>query len=119
MAGTTKAELKTHGVKYDTEKNRLDLLDIEWMEEVGKVLTYGAIKYSPDNWRIGISYRRLIGAALRHLFAFARGEDFDPETGLSHLSHASCCIMFLFSHQKYQRDLDDRVIDGKIPKEVG
>ena len=31
----------------------------------------------------------------------------DSETGLSHLLHASCCLMFLHSMQKHRRDLND------------
>ncbi|NLA84833.1 MAG: hypothetical protein GX854_09995 [Clostridiales bacterium] len=39
------------GIKYDSEKLRYDLFPVEALEEITKVLTYGAAKYSPDNWR--------------------------------------------------------------------
>lgn len=111
----------THGVKADGDKNRLDLLDVEWMEEVGQVLTFGARKYDAHNWRKGMQFSRLIAACMRHLFAFARGENNDPETGMSHLAHASCCLMFLWSHAKYRKaDLDDRVTAlDYVPKTEG
>ena len=36
------------------------------------------------------------------------GEDKDPESGLSHLAHAACCIMFLLEFEKTHPELDDR-----------
>jgi len=96
------------GIKLDADKTRLDLLDAEWLEEVGKVLTFGAKKYSAENWRGGISYSRLYAAALRHLMAFKSGVELDSETGLSHLAHASCCLQFLHWMHNHRRDLDDR-----------
>lgn len=96
------------GMKFDQDKPRMDLLDAYATEELAKVLTFGAKKYAPHNWRKGISYARLIAAALRHIYAFARGEDHDPETGLPHPAHAMCCMMFLIWMMKERRDQDDR-----------
>lgn len=96
------------GTKNDTEKNRLDLLPTEALEEIAKVLTFGAKKYADYNWTKGFVWSRLLGATLRHLFAFMRGEDKDPESGISHLAHAGCCILFLLYHEKHHTDLDDR-----------
>lgn len=96
------------GIKHDQEKIRTDLYSTLALEELAKVLTFGAKKYASDNWRLGMSWRRLIGAAIRHLFAFMRGEDNDPETGLSHLAHAMCCIMFLLEYVLTGNGSDDR-----------
>lgn len=96
------------GRKDDQEKIRLELLDSEWLLGVGAVLTFGARKYAADNWRGGIQIRRLTGAALRHLLAFQGGEDLDPESSLSHLYHASCCLMFASWMITHRPDLDDR-----------
>jgi len=96
------------GTKHDGEKVRLDLLSSLWIEGVGSVLTFGSKKYSAHNWRKGIVLSRLLGACLRHVFAFLKGEDKDPETGLSHLSHASCCLMFASELYETRPDLDDR-----------
>ena len=61
------------------------------------------------NWRKGVGYHRLLDAQMRHLAAFTMGEDFDPETGLSHLAHAACCNLFLLAFVVSGRtDLDDR-----------
>lgn len=96
------------GTKHDQDKPRMDLLDPLWLEETAKVLGFGAQKYAAHNWRQGIAQSRLIGAALRHLTAHQRGEDRDPESGLPHLAHASCCLMFLTNMAATRPDLDDR-----------
>lgn len=99
--------------KLDTGKNRLDLLSVPALLAIGDVLTYGAGKYDPHNWRNGFSWSRLIGATLRHFLAWMSGEDKDPETGLSHLAHAGCNIMFLLEHEIRQLGKDDRYRTGE------
>ena len=42
------------------------------------------------------------------MLAFLRGEDKDPETGESHLYHASCCLMFAANMVETRPDMDDR-----------
>ena len=95
-------------VKFDSEKARLDLLSTPAMLGVGRVLTYGANKYAENNWRKGMKWSRLTAAALRHLFAFIGGEENDAESGLPHLDHALCCLMFLSEYQKTGIGTDDR-----------
>lgn len=100
-------ELQT-GVKHDSGKPRMDLLSPYALEEIAKVMTFGASKYGDNNWRGGILWSRVFGALLRHVWAFWRGEDKDSETGLSHLAHAGCCVMFLLEYTQIHRELDDR-----------
>lgn len=94
--------------KYDSDKVRLELLSPIALMEIGKVLTQGAKKYEDHNWRKGFKWSRLLGAALRHLMAFIGGQDKDPETGLSHLAHLGCCVLFLLEHEVTHKELDDR-----------
>ena len=85
----------TPGKKFDSEKPMLYLLPPKSINEVGKVLTYGAQKYDPENWRkVDDLQNRYTSAALRHIFAHMEGEEDDKETGLSHLAHAMCCLLF-------------------------
>lgn len=85
------------GRKFDTGKPRWSLLPEGAVAEVIQVLEYGAKKYAEDNWRfVDDGQRRYYDAAMRHIDAWWRGESKDPETGLSHLSHATCCLMFLY-----------------------
>lgn len=95
-------------LKYDSGKLPLDLLPFEVLEEIAKVYKYGATKYAPHNWRKGMAWSRLIGATLRHFFAFCRGENKDKESELPHLSHAIFCLMTLLSHHLTQTGTDDR-----------
>lgn len=95
-------------IKHDNEKPRMDLLDPDFLEGVAKVLTFGARKYSPHNWRNGFDYSRIIASLYRHLTAFQRGEDCDAESGQSHLYHIGCNAMFLAAIQNEHPELDDR-----------
>jgi hypothetical protein len=99
---------KIAAIKHDDDKPAMALLPAEALEEVAKVLTFGAKKYSAHNWRGGFGYTRILSAVLRHTFAFLRGEDKDPETGLSHLAHAICGLMFCLTFTKTKPELDDR-----------
>mgnify|MGYP000078234772 CR=1 FL=1 len=96
------------GTKFDSGKPLLDLLDPYALEELAKVLTFGAGKYAPHNWRKGIAISRLTASLLRHIFAFMRGQNTDPETGLSHIAHAMCNCMFILWTMEYKPGFDDR-----------
>ena len=101
---------KTAGtaLKFDTNKLPLNLLSTEAMNQTAAVLAFGAQKYAAHNWRAGFAWSRPLAAAMRHITAFNDGEDCDPESGLSHLAHAACCIMFLLEFEKTHPHLDDR-----------
>lgn len=95
-------------LKFDQDKLPLNLLSTEAMNQTAAVLKFGAQKYAEHNWRKGFTWSRPLAAAMRHLTAFNDGEDKDPESGLSHLAHAACCIMFLLEFEKTHPELDDR-----------
>ena len=83
------------GVKYDQEKPRWDLLPFKPINEVVKVLTFGATKYADDNWqKVPNAKNRYFAAAQRHIWAWVDGEHKDSESGLHHLAHAVCCLLF-------------------------
>ena len=95
-------------IKFDDGKLPLHLLSTEAMNQTAAVLQFGADKYAAHNWRKGFTWSRPLAAAMRHITAFNAGEDKDPESGLSHLAHAACCIMFLLEFEKTHKELDDR-----------
>jgi len=99
---------KGSGVKYDDGKIRLDLISTLAEEEIARVLTFGAKKYSAHNWRLGLPWSKLLRAARGHINSFMRGEDLDDETGIVHLAHAGCCIMFLLEYYLTGNGVDDR-----------
>lgn len=82
--------------KDDSGKTRMDLLPFDALEEVAKVMTFGAKKYRPDGWKnVPDGVSRYEAALLRHLAAIKRGESHDAESGLSHVSHMACNALFL------------------------
>lgn len=88
--------MHAEGLKHDQDKARWDLLPWRAASEVVDVLTFGAQKYAPDNWRRVKGWRwRYFAAAIRHIVAWWRGEKRDPETGRHHLAHGVCCILFI------------------------
>lgn len=107
MSAISKKDTGT-ALKFDQDKLPLHLLSTEAMNQTAAVLKFGAIKYAEHNWRKGFTWSRPLSAAMRHLTAFNDGEDKDPESGLSHLAHAACCIMFLLEFEKTHKELDDR-----------
>ena len=95
-------------MKFDGDKLPVNLLSSEALNQTAAVLKFGADKYHAHNWRDGFAWSRPLAAAMRHIMAFNDGEDKDPESGLSHLAHAACCIMFLLEFEKTHPELDDR-----------
>lgn len=75
------------GTKFDENKPRMDLLPMDALLEVAKVLTFGSKKYGDRNWEKGIDPQRLRAAQLRHDAATEMGEFIDSESGLSHVAH--------------------------------
>ena len=91
----------TEGRKFDAAKPDYTLLPWDAVEQIVRVLDFGAKKYARDNWKHVVDAdRRYLAAAFRHLAAHAQGEGTDPETGISHLAHAGCCVLFLLSLEK-------------------
>jgi len=97
------------GVKFDNGKPDFSHMTYEFMELHAKVREFGATKYARNNWKKGFKITRSLAAALRHLFKFIGGEDNDPESGLSHLGHAVCCIEHAFHDYLYRKENDDRL----------
>ncbi len=96
------------GRKDDGDKARYDLIPPELLEATAAVLTFGAQKYGERNWEKGMKWGRPFAALMRHMWAWWRGEAKDPETGMSHLWHAACCIAFLVAFEERKIGGDDR-----------
>jgi len=105
MAQPAEAQLKEietqmKGLKFDSDKLDWSLLPLEPTEEVVKVLMFGAKKYAPGNWKkVDDHERRYYNAAMRHLTAWQKGEKIDSETGISHLAHSICCLLFILGRE--------------------
>jgi len=106
---------KNQGVKHDQKKIRWDLVPYDAVNEIAKVLTFGAEKYEARNWEKGMNWSRAFGALQRHLTRWFHGQDKDKETRLTHLANAGCCIFFLLAWELRQVGVDDRPkLDPKL-----
>lgn len=94
--------------KQDAGKARIDLIAPEFLFGTAAVLEFGAAKYAERNWEKGMSWGRCFGALMRHMWAWWGGEQKDAETGMSHLAHAACCLMFLMAYENRKIGTDDR-----------
>lgn len=102
----------TGGTKHDRDKPRVDLIPPDALLAVADVLAYGAGKYGARNWERGLLLSRLYAAQMRHLLAWAAGQDDDDETGLPHLAHAACSSLMLLALSMRDPSLDDRPTRG-------
>ena len=92
----TCADPKPEGRKADSGKPRWSLLPRGTLLKVIQVLEAGAVKYDVENWKAVPNARiRYYDAMNRHIEAWWGGERHDPETGIHHLAHATCCALFL------------------------
>ena len=94
----------TQFIKLDTGKRRLSLLEPHFILSVGDVITFGAQKYAPNNWQLCEDTSRYKDALLRHIYAYLSGERYDQETGIEHIAHASCNLMFLQYFDNLNKD---------------
>ena len=81
--------------KDDNGKPGMAYLQWKQLEDVARVQDFGAAKYGRNNWHKSPSRMRYISAAFRHIGAFCMGERTDKESGLPHLAHAVCCLLFV------------------------
>jgi hypothetical protein len=94
--------------RFNTGKLKWSLVDFESLEDMVRVLEFGAEKYSVDNWKKGLPTKEIVESMLRHTFAYLNGEDLDPESGLPHLGHIQCNAMYLSYMGKHKPEFDNR-----------
>jgi hypothetical protein len=88
----------SQGMKFDKNKPDYSLLPFAAVDEVVKVLTYGAAKYDRFNWE-KVEAVRYQAATMRHFSTHMQGEKIDPESGISHLAHAICSLLYLLDFE--------------------
>lgn len=98
-------------MRFNSDKLRWSLVDFDALDDMVKVLEFGAKKYDDNNWKKGLKTPEIFESIMRHLVAYMRGEDIDSESGLPHTGHILCNAMFLSYMQKYKSDFDTRIKD--------
>lgn len=101
-------KLDAQAKRYNSGKLQWTQIDFNSLEELVKVLEYGAKKYGKDNWKKGLPITEIAESLLRHLFAFLDGEDNDKESGESHIGHIMANAMFMNYVHKNKPHFDDR-----------
>jgi len=100
--------------RFNTGKRQWSLVDFKSLEPLVKVLEYGAVKYSPHNYKKGLPITETCESLLRHTMAFLEGEDIDPESGLEHVGHIMANAMFLAYNMREKKEIyDNRFKNGK------
>jgi len=99
---------KEQALRYNGDKLKWSYIHWSSLEEMVKVLMFGAEKYEPFNWQKGMPLTEVSESLLRHMYAFLEGEDNDPESGISHIGHVLCNAMFLNYIHKNKKEFDDR-----------
>jgi hypothetical protein len=96
------------GARYNAGKTRYDLIPLSTLKSAADVFEYGTEKYAPWNWAKGMEWTVPYACLLRHLDAWFRGEDNDPESGLPHIGHALCNLIMLAHYRDVYQEGDNR-----------
>jgi len=100
--------------KFDDAKLRWHLMPEAALEEVLKVLEFGAKRYGDLNWlehADEVQWTRYMNALERHLKRFKRGTDKDPDSSNYELAHIACNALMLLTLQLKNKGTDDRAKD--------
>lgn len=106
--GDVNSTARGSGARYNGGKADLSLIPLCTLEDEARVWMYGKRKYAAWNWAKGMDWSIPLACALRHLSAWQRGEDTDPESGLPHLAHAMCNLRMLTLYSMTYPEGDDR-----------
>ena len=106
--GDVNSNEKGSGARYNGNKPDMCLIPLWTLEEEAKVWDYGTKKYNAWNWAKGMPWSVPYACAMRHLSAWQRGEEIDPESGQPHLAHVMCNIRMLTLYATTYPEGDDR-----------
>lgn len=106
--GDVNSNERGSGARYNGGKPDYSLIPLSTLEDEARVWMHGEAKYKRFNWMKGMAWSIPLACALRHLAAWQRGEDIDPESGQTHLAHAMCNLRMLTLYTKTYPEGDDR-----------
>lgn len=90
--------MKEKSERHNSGKPRWSLIHYQSLLPLVEVLTFGAVKYSVDNWKKGFDKKELLDSMMRHVTALVDGQEFDEESKLHHIGHIMCNAMFYSFH---------------------
>jgi hypothetical protein len=81
------------GAKNDAGKTMWHLLPWDIVEGAARVMTKGAIKYSPNGWKsVDAAEQRYLSAMMRHWMKIQNGEYMDDGDGGTNEPHWACFL---------------------------
>lgn len=99
----------SHASRDNAAKARVDLIESSLLIGVGRVMGFGAEKYSEGNWKLSCntsSHDKFVNGCyasmMRHILAAKDGEECDPESGMPHMYHVVCNAMFIDYYNFYK-----------------
>ncbi len=103
------------GRKNDAGKLDWSILQLDLLEDTIRVLMFGETKYDRENYKHVTPTRRYWSAFLRHAVLYRAGEQFDQETGISHLGHMVASLLFLTWFEK-RGEFNPAKLSEALPK---
>lgn len=96
------------GARFNGGKIDFSLIPLSTMVDEARVWEYGKAKYAAWNWAKGMDWSVPFACLMRHMAAWQKGEECDPESGLPHLAHAMCNLRMLTLYAETYPQGDDR-----------
>lgn len=87
---------------------RYDLVPTGPLWDLAELFGTGAKKYAERNWERGYGWSLSFAAAMRHLWLFWGGEDYDKESGCKHVIAAAWHCFALAYFMDLKKGKDDR-----------
>lgn len=106
--GDVNSTEKGSGARFNASKPDFSLIPLHTLEDEARVWEHGKKKYAAWNWAKGMPWSVPFACIQRHLAAWQRGEDLDPESGLPHMAHVACNVRMLSLYAKVYPEGDDR-----------
>ena len=88
---------------------RYDLIPVQGITEVSKVLTEKLKKHEVNEWKYGISWTEVLSSLKKHLTEFELGNDYTEE-GLLHMAEVASDALILCEYYSIYPQGDDRII---------
>ena len=88
---------------------RYDLIPVQGITEVSKILTEKLKRHEVNEWKYGISWTRILSSLKKHLTEFELGNDYTEE-GLLHIAEVAADALILCEYYSIYPQGDDRII---------
>lgn len=91
-------------------KPPLELVPLTALAYIAAGMQEGARKYGSASWRDvpSVDLNQYVGATMRHLMAYADGEDIDPDSGNHHIAHAIASLAIMCELLESENGTDTR-----------